>query len=140
MPLAKKTFGTKLKRGDVYVAKLLNIEPPELSRDDIDVTNHDSADETREFVPGLKDGGEVTMEGHLIPTDATQKSLLAAIDINEPEPWVIEFPTTPMLTVAFNGYVKAFKVGAAPIDGAMTFTATIKVTGKPVIDTVVEAG
>lgn len=131
---AQKTFGTKLKRGEEYVAKLLNISPPEMSREDIDVTNHDSPDEFREFIPGLKDGGEVPVEGHLIPTDSTQTSLLAAIDINEPEPWTIEFPTIPKLYVRFTGYVKSFKVGDAPIDGSLTFTATIRVTGKPVIE------
>lgn len=138
--LAKKTFGTKLKRGEAYVAKLLNITPPEMSRDDIDVTNHDSADEYREFIPGLKNGGEVPLEGHLIPGNATQASLLAAMDINVPEEWTIEFPSDPALTVTFQGYVKSFKVGDAPIDGTMTFTATIKVTSKPILDAVASAG
>lgn len=137
--LAKKTFGTKLKRGEAYVAKLLNITPPEMNRDDIDVTNHDSPDEYREYIPGLKDGGEVPIQGHLIPGNTTQASLLAALDINEPEEWSIEFPSDPACTVTFMGYVKAFKVGDAPIDGTMTFTATIKVTSKPVLDALVSA-
>ena len=138
--LAQKTFGTKLKRGAEYVAKLLNIDPPEMSREDIDATNHDSPDEFREFIPGLKNGGEVPLEGHLIPGNETQKSLLAALDVNEPEQWVIEFPTNPKMTVTFMGYVKAFKAGAAPVDGLLTFTSTIKVTGKPVIDWEYSAG
>ena len=138
--VARKTHGTKLKRGDEYVARLLNISPPELSRDDIEVTDHDSLDSTKEFIPGLKDGGEVSVEGHLIPTENTQTSLLAAVDLDEPEAWTIEFPTVPKLYISFMGYVKNFKVGDAPVDGVMTFTAAIKVTGKPEILTDESAG
>ena len=87
--VARKAFGTKLKRGEEYVARLTNLTPPELSRDDIDVTDHDSPDGFREFVPGLKQAGEVALEGNLIPTDNTQTGLLAAVDIDEPEPWTI---------------------------------------------------
>jgi len=132
--VARKAFGTKLKRGEEYVARLTNLTPPELSRDDIDVTDHDSPDGFREFVPGLKQAGEVALEGNLIPTDDTQTGLLAAVDIDEPEPWTIEFPTIPKLYVSFDGYVKSFKLGDTPVDGVLKFNATIKVTGKPVIE------
>lgn len=138
--VARKAFGTKLKRGEVYVARLTNITPPELSRDDIDVTDHDSPDGFREFVPGLKQSGEVPLEGNLIPTDDTQKGLLAAVDIDEPEEWTIEFPTVPVMTVRFFGYVKSFAIAEAPVEGVMKFTATIKATGKPIIETDTSAG
>lgn len=133
--VARKTHGTTLYRGVERVARLLNIDPPELSRDDMDVTDHDSPGGFREFIPGLKQGGEVPVEGHLIPTDNTQKGLLVAVDIDVPEEWTIKFPTVPELCIRFMGYVKSFKVGPAPVDGKMTFNATIKVTGKPVIET-----
>lgn len=133
--VARKTHGTILYRGNERVARLLTIGPPEMSRDDMDVTDHDSPDGFKEFVPGLKEAGEVPVEGHLIPTDETQIGLLAAVDIDEPEEWTIEFPTVPKLSIRFMGYVKSFKVGDAPVDGVMTFSATIKVTGKPVIET-----
>ena len=132
---ARKTHGTKLLRDGTEVARLLNISPPEVTRDDMDVTDHDSPDGYKEYIPGLKDGGEVSIEGHLIPTDDTQKGLLAAVDINEPEPWTIEFPTVPKLRITFDGYVKSYKVGDAPVDDVMKFTAVIKVTGKPEIVT-----
>ena len=137
---ARKTHGTKLLRDGTEVARLLNISPPEVTRDDMDVTDHDSPDGYKEYIPGLKDGGEVPIEGHLIPTDDTQKGLLAAVDINEPEPWTIEFPTVPKLRIAFDGYVKSCKVGDAPVDDVMKFTAVIKVTGKPEILTDESAG
>lgn len=138
--VARKTHGTELYRGDTKVARLLNISPPELARDDKEVTDHDSPDSTKEYIPGLKDGGEVSVEGHLIPTDVTQKSLLAAVDIDEPEEWAIKFPTVPALYIRFMGYVKSFKVGDAPVDDVMKFNAAIKVTGKPVIETDESAG
>lgn len=130
---AHKAFGTRLKRGAVYVARLTNIEPPEVSRDDIDVTDHDSPDGFREFVPGLRDGGEMAIEGNLIAGNTSQQGLLSAIEVDTPETWVIEFPTTPMTTITFTGYVKSFQVGAAELDGALKFSASFKVTGKPVL-------
>lgn len=138
--VARKTHGTELYRGETKVARLFNISPPELARDDKEVTDHDSPDSTKEYLPGLKDGGEVSLEGHLIPTDVTQKSLLAAVDIDEPEEWAIKFPTVPALYIRFMGYVKSFKVGDAPVDDVMKFSAAIKVTGKPVIETDESAG
>lgn len=137
---AKHTHGTKLKRGDTYVAHLTNIDPPEITRDDKDVTDHDSPNSTREFIPGLLNGGEVPLEGYLYPTDDTQRSLAAAAQIEEPEPWTIEFPTVPVLSVNFMGYVNSFKVGAAPVDGELTFTSKIKVTGLPTITVDESAG
>jgi|LSQX01.3.fsa_nt_gb predicted secreted protein len=138
--VARKTHGTTLWRGQERVARLLNIDPPETSRDDVDVTDHDSPEGFREFIPGLKQAGEVPVEGHLIPTDDTQTGLLAAVDNDVPEEWTIKFPTVPELRIRFNGYVKSFKVGPAPVDGKMTFNAVIKVTGKPVIETDESAG
>ena len=67
----------------------------------MDVTDHDSPDGYKEYIPGLKDGGEVSIEGHLIPTDDTQKGLLSAVDIDVPEPWTIKFPTVPRLYITF---------------------------------------
>jgi predicted secreted protein len=138
--VARKTHGTELYRGETKVARLLNISPPEVTRDDMDVTDHDSPDGYKEYIPGLKDGGEVSIEGHLIPTDDTQKGLLAALDIDEPEEWTIRFPTVPVLRIRFNGYVKSYKVGDAPVDGTLIFNATIKVTGKSEILTDESAG
>lgn len=138
--VARKTHGTKLWRGDVRVARLTNIDPPEITRENKEVTDHDSPDGTKEFIPGLKDGGEVPLEGNLIPTDNTQTGLLAAVDIDEPEEWTIEFPTKPKLYIRFMGYVNAFKVGSAPVDGTLTFSSKIKVTGKSIIETDESAG
>jgi|GEM_PF-597659 len=138
--VVQKTHGTTLWREKEQVARLLNINPPEMSRDDIDVTDHDSPEGVREFIPGLKQAGEVPIEGHLIPTNSSQTGLLAAVDIDISEEWMIKFPTVPVLCIRFYGYVKSFKVGPAPVDGKMTFNAVIKVTGRAVIEIDESAG
>lgn len=138
--LARKSYGVKLKRGDTYVAKVLTLTPPKITRDDMDVTDHDSPDGFQEWIPGMKDGGEVPFTVHLIPTNDTQKDLATAQDTDDPEPWTIEFPTVPKLYINFNGYVNEFGPGDTPVDGVLTYECKIKVTGKPEISTDESAG
>ena len=59
-------YGSKLQIGDGAVseafsdvAEIVELTPPSMSRDEIDVTSHQSSDGYREFISGLRDGGEV---------------------------------------------------------------------------------
>lgn len=78
---AVNAFGTLLQRGDgvtpteafTTIAELTNIEVPAAESDILDVTHHTSPGAYKEYVLGLKDGGEVTLEGNYVPTDATQR-------------------------------------------------------------------
>lgn len=140
MDKAQRAFGTKLKRGSVPVGRLTNLNPPETTRADHNVTDHDSPDGVEQFIPGLTNGGEVTFEGNLIATNDSQMGLAAAAASGDPEEWTIEFPTTPILTISFEGYVNAFKVAEAPTDGTLKFSAKIKVTSLPIIGGDVSGG
>lgn len=62
-------FGTQFKRGDgggvevfTPLADVTNVSGPGLSRETIDVTSHGSPDAWMQFIGGLKDGGEVSLE------------------------------------------------------------------------------
>ena len=73
-------YGSQLKIGDdgsvtenfTKVVEIIDISGPSMSRDVIDVTNQDSTDGWREFVPGLRDGGEVGITANWIPVSGTQ--------------------------------------------------------------------
>jgi len=78
---AKSGFGTKLQYGDAAspekfttVAELINIDPPEMSDVDIDVTSHDSPDATEDINSGCVDHGEIVSEGNFV-NDATQTAV-----------------------------------------------------------------
>src|SRR5687768_227094 len=72
-------FGTQFKRaigtapGTTYevIANVTNISGPSRSRETIDVTAHDSPDQYMEFIGGLKDGGEVSLDINYDPSETT---------------------------------------------------------------------
>lgn len=123
--------GTKFSIGGVEVGGLENISLPEQSKDDVDLTNHQSQGD-REYVPGLREGGTVTLEGQNLPADPGQEACRANYDAdNQIEECVITLPVTPAVTYTFDGYVNALG-GENPFDDKATFTASIKVASKVV--------
>lgn len=123
--------GTVLTIGSA-IANLTNIGMPSISVADIDVTTHDGDDNYQEFIPGLIDGGEVPVEGYF--TDATTANVLLTL-LNAgtvTEGATITFPTTPAATWTFDCYVKSYS-GSAPHNDKITFSATLKITGKPTL-------
>ncbi|MDQ0829542.1 putative secreted protein [Streptomyces achromogenes] len=74
-------FGTQLKRDTTgsgsftAVANVSDVSGPSRSREAIEVTAHDSPDQYREFVKGLKDGGEVEITINYDPAATTHQAL-----------------------------------------------------------------
>lgn len=121
--------GTVLKyAAGTTVGELTNIAGPSMSGETIDVTSHESTDGFREFVGGLKDGGELSIEGAFIQDDAGQLALLASFNSGAVESFVVVFPDNAQFAVS--GIVTGIEVGA-PMDDKIGFSATIKITGKP---------
>ncbi|MDX3550984.1 phage tail tube protein [Streptomyces europaeiscabiei] len=130
-------FGIALKRGDgatptevfTAIAKVTNVGGPEIERETYDVTAHDSLDGWREFIGGLKDGGEVSIEVNYDPR--VHDDLVADFEDTEPRNYKITFP---------NGIgewaVKLILTGfsqEAPVDDKLSAELTFKVSGKPAI-------
>lgn len=112
------------------VAELTNIGGLSLDSDEIDVTTHDSTEGWREFVQGLKDGGSFDVEG-IYMADASQKGLVTLLGAGTVGACEIVFPST-LGKWTFNGFVKSFATDG-PMDDALKFTATIRVSGKPTL-------
>lgn len=126
-------FGTTLKWNGETIAELTSIGGPGISVDTIDLTHHASADGFREFVGGLADGGEVSIEGNFIPSDtAGQVALIADMIAKTVREVIITGPTAGAFTWTFNALIIAFEP-AHPYDDKLSFTATMKVIGKPVL-------
>lgn len=77
--------GTKLARGDgaspevfTAIANLTSIDLSS-STDMLDVSNHDTANNSREFIPGYHDPGSVSFSGHYDPADATHDETAAGL-------------------------------------------------------------
>ncbi|NUP21612.1 MAG: outer capsid protein Hoc [Streptomyces sp.] len=130
-------FGTQFKRGDgagpevfTALANVTNVSGPGLSRETIDVTAHDSPDQWMEFIGGLKDGGEVSLDVNYDPAD--HDALIADFDDDAPRNYQVVFPDVDTTTWAFKAIMTGFEP-EAPYDDKLAATLTFKVSGKPTI-------
>lgn len=125
--------GATLTWNGQAVAEITKISGPSISVDMLDVTVHGSTDSFREFIAGLRDGGEVTIEGkfHSGDTDG-QIAFITDMTAGTSRTAVITGPTAAAFTWTFTGLGSAFSIDE-PHDAELTFTATIKVSGKPVL-------
>ena len=119
-----------------YIGEITNVGGPSISVNTIDVTSHDSPDAYNQFVAGLIDGGDITLEGNLVSAAAGND----IVDIANERATVcfyVKFPTTGTSASAvsydswlFAGVANSFETDA-PHDGKIGFTAGIKLDGKP---------
>lgn len=130
--------GTALSRSNMQstptftdVANIMDITGPGISRNTIDVTSHDSPNGYREFLGGLRDGGEVTFDINFDPAEDTHSQLITDLDAADPIDYRVEFPNGATWTIS--GILTGFEPGA-PVDDKLTASVTIKVTGKPTFD------
>lgn len=114
------------------IAEIKSITGPEISRNVIDVTTHNTTGGWEEALAGLLRSGEVSFDINFVPTDATHDpttGLLAAIKNNTKTNFQITFPDGSPATVwSFSGYVTKFGTGAE-IDNVLNASITIKPTG-----------
>lgn len=131
-------YGSKLQLGDgttptevfADIAELLELTPPNESRDDIDVSNHQSPNATRESIPGWRDGGEVEFKANWLPNNATHDSVTGLRSIyndNLNHNWKIILPDD-ILTIEFAGHLSKLE-GELPLEEQGTLSGTIKVSG-----------
>lgn len=110
------------------IAEVTSITPPSVVRDVIDATHTGSPDKWREHIPGLKDGGEVTLEMNFVPGSDSVDILVAIQTDGFARDFKIAFPNGE--TWVFQAFCTGFEP-EAPFDDKMTATATFKVSGKP---------
>lgn len=130
-------YGTLLKRGDgaepevfTAIANATNITAPGLARNTIDVSAHDSPNKYMEFVGGMIDPGEVSIDVNYDPT--AHDMLVADLEDEDPRNYQLVFPDTTGTTWSFAAVLTGFEA-TAPYDDKLTATLTYKVSGKPTI-------
>jgi predicted secreted protein len=130
--LANRAVGTKFQIGANFVSEITSITGLELGADTIDTTSLDSDGGYREFIGGFKDGGEVGIEGFFAPGGVGQAAIYAAYEAGSVDSYTITFPAALGASWVFTGVVTAFKT-SADLEEAISFEATIKVSGKPTL-------
>ena len=121
------------------VAEVTNITPPAIARDAIDATHTESPDGWREFVPGLKDGGQVSIDLNFVPDSNSTDLLLGTFDNSALLACRILFNDGDQDSSPITASVWSFSAictgfaPEAPVDGKQAANATFKISGKPTL-------
>lgn len=136
----KDAFGVQFKRdttgGGVFatVANVSDLSGPEREREAIEVTAHDSPDQYREFVKGLKDGGEVTITLNYDPGNSTHEALDDDFEEDDLRDYqVVILPgEADEHTWQFSALITSMG-DEHPTDDRMEREVTFKISGKPTL-------
>lgn len=130
MTVAGIGFGSLLKVSiaGVYttIGEQHDVTPPGVSVDSIDATHEESSGSFREFIPGLKDGGEVSFELHYVPTGTAEEQLYTMLGTTQLCRSV--FPSGAY--ASYSAFITSMEP-ETPIDDKMVMSVTLKVTGQP---------
>ena len=126
--------GAVLKLGSTTISEVTSISSPNLSADTIDVTTHGSTGRYREFIQGLRDGGEITIEG--MYNTSSSATIVAQLNTSATVTATVDLPTTPSTTRFTASVICTAFSSEAPVDGAISYSATFKVSGQPSIGTI----
>lgn len=115
------------------VAYVKKLGGPSLSGDTEDVTCHDSSLSFEEVIPTILRTGEVSVDLVYDPqavTHAATSGLIAKLQNKTLAQYQVVFPGP--YTWTFDGFSTKFEPGE-PVDGALTATASLKITGAPTL-------
>lgn len=136
----KLGYGATLTRGGNAIAEIISLSAPSLSADSVDVTTMDSANGYREFIQGMRDAGEISVEGIFYPGDTNgQMGLISDFNTGLLQTFVLSFPSAMGASWTFTGIVTGFE-GDIPMDDKVGFTSTIKISGKPTLAVTASTG
>jgi len=130
---AKKysAFGTALLMDGTPIAQVSSISGPGLSADTVDVTTHDSPGGWEEVVVSILRNGELTLE--IVYDPAAHADLIATYEGKTKQSYELQFPDDAYTAFIFDAYITNFEPDM-PVDGALTASITIKLTGEPILD------
>lgn len=112
----------------VTIARVRDIKGPEQTVDTVEVTNQDSPNNYKEWIPTLIDGGHVTFPCSFLPADSTQAGLLADLKARTLMDFEVAIGTSG-LALFWSGFVVKFGTSYAVHDVAMV-DVDIQVTGE----------
>jgi len=135
MPVSQAVlgYGTLLQRAGVTVLEILKIGGPNMKADMKEVSNMLSPNTYKEFIAGMREGGEVTFEGNYIPKDSgnTQVTLRTDFENGTQSSWTIILSGS-LGTWTFTAMVASLNP-SYPLDDRIVVSGSLKITGKPVL-------
>lgn len=133
-------YGTIIgKTSGTVVAMVTSISGLDVKADHYEITAFDTANGYKTFVSGLKDAGEVTIQGHF--NSAAHASMFSTdmnvVGATATTNYTITFAdkvgtVTTATTWAFNAFITNYKTDFQ-VNGVVKFEAKFKVTGQPTL-------
>lgn len=136
---AKIGYGCVLQRSDggspeqfVDLGELIDPGQHTKTRDAVEATHTASPGAYREFIGGLRDGGEFTATIALVPASTAFVALNTDFDSDTAQQYRFKFNDSAVTKWTFHAFITNIQ-DATPIDDRMTQAVTFKVTGRPVL-------
>lgn len=133
----KAAKGTLIKIGNGATVEVFNtligarnIDGPNESRDTIDLTNHSSANNYKEFGVTFKDGGEISFEILYDSSDTYHAQLITDYGTGVLRNFQIVQVDGGAETISVAAYITNISP-SFPLEGALTYSCTLKVNGEP---------
>ena len=119
--------GTTLKE----LVQVVSFTLPQDEIDDVETTHLKSPDRRREFIAGMRDGGEISVVMNYRPLSDTDELCRDAMALGDVRPirFVIPQGGVAAAQVDTTGYVRGYDRGEVTADGKMEATLTIKISG-----------
>jgi predicted secreted protein len=113
------------------LAGVFNLTPPNPQADDVEITTYKSSGKRREYIQGMIETGEGTIEMNYVPASVTDALCRAAHAAGDTRAFKIVIPDdagSPAWEITGNCYVKGYE-RAIPVDDRITANLTVKFTG-----------
>lgn len=108
------------------IGEPFEITPPQQMDDEIEVTNFNSPDGTKEFIGGLTDPGECSFNVNYVPGGDTEELLFAAKATRKPRAFKITWPNGT--TWSFDLLIRGLQP-TAPLNDRLVLQVTGRVSG-----------
>lgn len=114
----------------VNLAEVTNITPFAIARDAVETTHTESPGRIREFIPGLIDYGDASIEINFVPGSTTDRRIRDLFEVQAAVAAQITFPTSPPKVLQFAALATGYSP-EAPLDDKMAASCTFKISGQP---------
>jgi hypothetical protein len=111
------------------VGGVTGLDGPNQEQNFVDVTDFDSVNNTREYVPGLNDVGEMTLSLNYDPNSVGHQTLEGIYDGRTLRKWRVRYgAASPYRFHSFSGYIQSLTPSARAGE-IISAQVTIRVTG-----------
>lgn len=111
------------------IAETRSITPPQLQRNEVEVTHTTSPDGYREYIGGLKDGSRLELTVNYLPSNATHQTLLSDYDDDVIAYYRVVYDSPTQYAWIFQARVLEVNPEAIIPDDAVQLNVSLKTTG-----------